>query len=46
MKMVLFKIISEVALYENISNIYNEPFNDPEESEIPIPYSYWEGYFV
>lgn len=42
MKMVLFKIISEVALYENISNIYN----DPEESEIPIPYSYWEGYFV
>lgn len=34
------------SMYENISNIYDEPFNDPMESEIPVPYSYWGGYFV
>lgn len=34
------------SMYQNISNIYSEPFDDPMESEIPIPYSYWGGYFV
>lgn len=35
-----------ILMYNNISDIYNEPFIDPEESPLPIPYSYWGGYFV
>jgi len=33
-------------MYQNISDIYGEPFNDPGTFGMTIPYGYWGGIFV
>lgn len=33
-------------MYQYISNIYGESYNNPEDFPPTIPYSYWGGYFV
>ena len=38
--------IDAQSMYSHISNIYGEPYNDPEDFPPNIPYSYWGGYIV
>lgn len=34
------------AMFRSLSSTYGEPYTDPEDFPVTVPYSYWGGYFI